>query len=64
MEKILLVIVPKQVAYKFFFLASWHHKDIIFKTAKATDFQFHSCLWKITEENRCFKKKNKPTYYI
>lgn len=32
--------------------------------ANAIHFQFYPCLWKITKENRYFKKKNKPTHHF
>lgn len=53
MEKIFLAGVPKLVAYDVS-LACWHNSCIILKIAKAIDFQFHSCLWKIAKENRYF----------
>ena len=52
MAKIFLAGVPKQVACDVVSLACWHNNYTIFLIAKAIDFPFHSCLWKITKDNR------------
>lgn len=53
MEKIFLAGLSKHLAYDVSLVCQCNNY-IVLKIVKAINFPFHSCLWKITKENRSF----------